>query len=161
MAKDMYILIGVPGSGKSTWVEKEFQGECTHLGSDVIIEAIAKENGQTYDETFTKYAKIADRMMMEEFDKSVGYGCTPIIIDRTNMSIKSRARFFDRLRVFYKDHGYKIHAVVFPKPNDKEHKRRLNNRPGKTIPSKVIDSMLASFQMPSLAEGFDTIKIVS
>lgn len=160
MSKEMYILVGPPAAGKSTWIEKEFQGECSIIGSDAILEAIAEENGQTYDEVFSKYMKVADRMMWEEFDKCVDGNCYPIVVDRTNMSVKARAKFFDRLKNFHKNHGYKIHAVVFPKPEDAEYQRRLNSRPGKTIPSHVITSMLANFQMPTTQEGFSTVTII-
>lgn len=160
MAKDIYILVGPPGSGKSTWVEKEFQGECTHIGSDAILEALAEETGQTYDQVFNKYMKVAEKMMWQEFDKVVEAGCYPIIVDRTNMSIKSRAKFFDRLKNFHKGHGYNIHAVVFPKPDDEEYQRRLNSRPGKTIPPFVIESMLKNFQMPRVEEGFASVEII-
>ena len=157
MNKNIYILIGPPAAGKSTWVEKEFQGECTIISTDDIIQAVADDEGKTYNEVFPKYMKVAERMMWHEFDKVVEGHCYPIIIDRTNMSIKSRSKFFDRLKQFHKGHGYKIHAVVFVKPNDEEHERRLNSRPGKTIPKHVVENMLKSFQEPTLEEGFDSI----
>lgn len=159
MAKDIYILVGPPAAGKSTWVEKEFQGECFVVSSDKIIEEIAAEKNQTYDEVFY-YAKAAEAMMWQEFDKAVETKHDPIVVDRTNMSVKSRRRFFERLRNFHKGHGYMLHAVVFPKPEDEEHQRRLNSRPGKTIPPAVVESMLASFQMPTIEEGFSTITII-
>ena len=43
IAKNIYILVGPPGVGKSTWVEKEFQGECTIISSDAIIQAVADD----------------------------------------------------------------------------------------------------------------------
>lgn len=158
MTKDLYILVGPPGSGKTTWVEKTFQGECFVVSSDNIIQAVADDEGKTYDEIFPTYVKVADQMMWSDFDLYISGGYNPVVVDRTNMNRKSRARFINRLRTHRND--YKIHAVVFPKPEDAEYERRLNSRPGKTIPENVIKSMLQSFQMPTLDEGFDTCTVI-
>ena len=160
MSKDIYILVGPPAAGKTTWIQKEFQGEVFTVSTDDIIQEIADEEDTTYDEAFAKYMKAAEKMMWEDFDHYVAGDYTPIIVDRTNMSVKSRRKFFERLRNFHKGHGYKLHAVVFPKPEDAEHERRLNSRPGKTIPWEVINGMLASFQMPTEAEGFESVTII-
>lgn len=160
MSKDIYILVGPPAAGKTTWIQKEFQGEIFTVSSDDIIQEIADEEDSTYDEVFAKYAKVAEKMMWEDFDHLVGGDYTPIIVDRTNMSVKSRRKFFERLRNFHKGHGYKLHAVVFPKPEEAEYERRLNGRPGKTIPEAVINGMLASFEMPTESEGFTSIRVI-
>lgn len=160
MSKDIYILVGPPGVGKSTWVEKEFQGECTIISTDDIIQAVADDEGKTYNEVFPKYMKVAESLMWKEFDSVVSNKCYPIVVDRTNMSVKSRAKFFERLKNFHKGHGYKIHAVVFPIPGKEEWKRRLDSRPGKTIPEHIVQSMLKSFEMPSEREGFDTVSAI-
>lgn len=159
MTKNIYILVGPPAAGKSTWVEKEFQGECHVVSTDDIIQVIADNDGKTYNETFAKYIKAAEAIMWQEFDRMVNGDYNPIVVDRTNMSVKSRRKFFERLRNFHKGHGYKIHAVVFPKPEGEEYERRLNSRPGKTIPEAVINGMLAAFQMPTTEEGFDTVSV--
>lgn len=160
MSKRLIILVGPPGSGKSTWIEKEFQGECTVISTDNIIEEIAKEEGKTYDETFAKYIKVAERLMWEKFDTAIEEKQTPIVVDRTNMSVSSRRKFFERLRNFHKGHGYDIDCVVFPKPEESEWRRRLASRPGKTIADRVLNSMLASFQMPTVDEGFRFIRVM-
>lgn len=160
MSKDLYILIGPPGVGKSTWVQKHFQGECVVVSSDNILEEIAAETGTTYNETFNKYMKAADRMMWEEFDRVIEERHHPVVFDRTNMSRGARARVFNRLKQFHRGHGYTIHAVVIPKPDEAEHKRRLASRPGKTIPENVVESMIRSFEFPSVEEGFDSILII-
>ena len=158
MTKDLYILVGPPASGKTTWIQKEFQGEVFTVSTDDIIQEIADEEDTTYNEAFAKYIKAAERMMWEDFDHLVGGDYSPIIVDRTNMSVSSRRRFFERLRKFHKGHGYRIHAVVFSKPDDDEYERRLNSRPGKTIPEAVVSGMLASYQPPTEAEGFATVQ---
>ena len=160
MTKNIYILVGPPAAGKSTWVEKEFQGECHVVSTDDIIQEIADNDGKTYNETFAKYIKAAEVIMWQEFDRMVNGDYNPIVVDRTNMSVKSRRRFFERLRNFHKGHGYQLHAVVFPKPEDEEYERRLNSRPGKTIPEPVINGMLASFEMPTESEGFTSIRVI-
>lgn len=160
MSKDIYILVGPPAAGKSTWIQKEFQGECHVVSTDDIIQEIADDEGKTYNEVFQKYIKAAEAIMWQEFDRMINGDYSPIVIDRTNMNVKARVRFFERLRNFHKGHGYKLHAVVFPKPDDVEHARRLNSRPGKTIPPEVVRSMLASFQMPTEAEGFESVTII-
>ena len=154
--KNLYILVGPPGSGKTTWIEKQFYDGCFIVSTDNIIQDLAEADGKTYDEVFRTNIKAADTTMWKDFDSLVEGGYSPIVVDRTNMSVKSRAKFIDRL----KGSDYKIHAVVFPKPEDTEHERRLNSRPGKTISKDIITAMLANFQMPTEDEGFETITIV-
>jgi predicted kinase len=155
------MLVGVPAVGKSTWIEKEFQGECAVISTDDIIQVMADIEGKTYDDVFLKYIKPAERTMWDEFDEAIEGEMTPIVIDRTNVSVQSRKKFFDRLNNFHKNHGYEIEAVVFQTPEKDEWERRLNNRPGKTIPQNILDNMVQSMVQPTLSEGFSKISISS
>lgn len=165
MDKRIIILVGPPGVGKSTWVQKEFQDECRVISSDNIIEEVAKSEGKTYNEVFSKYIKAADAMMWQDFDGAVNGDYYPIIVDRTNMSAAARGKFFARLNNFHKGHGYTVEAVVFPMPgteklSSEEWNRRLDSRPGKTIPNHVLTSMIEHYQPPTLSEGFSKIEII-
>jgi predicted kinase len=77
-----------------------------------------------------------------------------IIWDQTSTTVKSRARKFNMLP------DYEHIAVVFRTPEHKELFRRLWSRPGKEIPEHVIASMIASWEEPSLDEGFTEIRVV-
>ena len=160
MTKRIVMLIGVPAAGKSTWIEKEFQGDCHVVSTDNIIQAVADDEGKTYNEVFLTFSKATESMMWSDFDIYVSGGYDPIVIDRTNVSPKSRRRFFERLRIFHKGHGYTVEAVVFNAPETTEWRRRLDSRPGKTIPENILMSMLASFQVPSESEGFSKITYI-
>ena len=46
---------------------------------------------------------------------------------------------------------------MFRTPDRDELDVRLSGRPGKHIPKNVIDSMIASWEEPSLEEGFKEI----
>ena len=84
-----------------------------------------------------------------------------IYIDRTNLSVKSRKKFIDKLKL----HKYEIECVVFPMPGTEklpsdEWNRRLESRPGKSIPGHVLSSMIEYYEPPTLSEGFSEITII-
>jgi predicted kinase len=146
-----YQLVGVPGSGKSTWVaEQDWALTCAQVSTDKWVEIYAKEVGRTYSEVFTDFMPTAVDLMAKEVVAAREAG-RDIIWDQTSTTVKSRARKFNMLP------GYDHIAVVFETPSRLELKRRLASRPGKEIPDAVIEGMLASFEMPTEEEGFKEI----
>ncbi|MEN6624388.1 MAG: ATP-binding protein [Smithella sp.] len=155
MDKICTILVGAPGCGKSTWLKaQEWVDDTCVASTDDIIDNIADEYGFTYNQAFKDLIGFAEKVMWEDLRVAAEDG-DRIYIDRTNMSRKSRKKFIDFLRPY----GYRFDAVVFPNPDPVEWERRLNNRPGKTIPDNIIRNMVASFRMPTPEEGFDNIHI--
>ena len=147
----LYMLVGIPGSGKSTWANNQsWAKNCVYLSSDKLIEEYATSVGKTYNEVFNEYVKTATQLLTKRAI-TANVSETDAIWDQTNMSIKSRK---DKLKLFP---CYKKIAVVFSKPDDAELARRLANRPGKHISDNVITSMINNFQMPTTEEGFDEI----
>jgi len=54
MTKTIYILIGPPSVGKSTWIKEYFKDRTPHIiNNDDVREEVASKFGWTYDETFT------------------------------------------------------------------------------------------------------------
>ena len=153
MAK-CYQLIGVPGSGKSTWIDtQDWALSCAKVSTDKWVEIYAKEVGKTYSQVFVDFMPTAVDLMAKEVVAAREMG-RDIIWDQTSVSVKSRKRKFQMLP------DYQHIAVVFTTPEHKELMRRLMNRPGKDIPDHVIASMIASFEMPTLDEGFTEIRVV-
>jgi predicted kinase len=150
MAK-CYQLVGVPGSGKSTWIDsQDWALTCARVSTDKWVEIYAKEVGKTYSEVFVDFMPTAVDLMAKEVVVAREMG-RDIIWDQTSTTVKSRARKFNMLP------DYEHIAVVFKTPEHTELMRRLNNRPGKDIPDHVIASMIASFEMPDEEEGFSQI----
>lgn len=146
-----YQLIGVPGSGKSTWVSnQEWAKDCVIVSTDEFVEDYAKECGQTYSEVFADYMPKAVELMAAKVVRAREAG-KDIIWDQTSTTVKSRARKFNMLS------DYEHIAVVFKTPEHKELIRRLWSRPGKEIPEHVIASMIASWEDPTEDEGFKEI----
>lgn len=153
-----YILVGLPGSGKSTWVRSLMRngGDYTVISSDDEIEAYARSKGLTYSDVFNDYVKTATSIMNAKFKEAVANSAN-IIWDQTNMSAKKRKTILQQLPKKYK----KV-AVVF-RVDRAELQARLDKRAreeGKFIPQHVVDRMERSFEMPTKAEGFDEIIII-
>ena len=49
----LYVLVGVPGSGKSTWVaNQQWTEDCARVSTDEYVEMYAQSVGKTYTEVF-------------------------------------------------------------------------------------------------------------
>lgn len=152
----LYVLIGVPASGKSTWVRKflsSTEEKFEVISSDDIIEELSRQQGKTYTDGFIDNIGKATQMVKQKAKKAFSEKKN-VIWDQTNMSVKKRKGILAQA-----DGYYKI-AVDFSPPDDKELNRRLDYRSkheGKFVPRFVIDNMLKSYQPPSKEEGFDKI----
>lgn len=158
----LYMLIGVPGSGKSTFVKnmsdfgENSRGKIARsffvASTDSRIENMARDMGTTYNELFKDAIKFAEMSMYEDISTWTKYN-RDIIWDQTNLTKKSRAKKLAKIPAHY----HKI-AVVFETPSKEELQRRLDGRAGfKDIPEHVMKRMIETFESPTLEEGFDEI----
>jgi len=149
--KKLYVLVGVPGSGKSTWVaNQDWAQNCAYISTDKIVDDCAKKLGKTYSEVFDDVMPDAVNIMVSEVVLAREQG-RDIIWDQTSTTVASRKRKFNMLPDYY------AIAVVFRCPDADELARRLLNRSGKLIPVDVLHSMITNFEIPSEEEGFKEI----
>lgn len=154
------MLVGVPASGKSTWILNKYGFEDNVASTDNIIMHVTRNYGMTYDEGFKELIGFAEKIMWRQIMSYQMRGAS-FIIDRTNLSAKSRKKFIDKLKL----HRYEIECVVFPMPGTEklpteEWNRRLDSRTGKTIPGHILSSMIEHYEPPTEAEGFSKITII-
>jgi predicted kinase len=147
----LYVLVGVPGSGKSTWVNsQEWSQDCAIISTDAYVEAYARSVAKTYSEVFEEFMPKAVDLMAKDVISAKAVD-KDIIWDQTSTTKESRYKKFVMLPFYYKI------AVVFKTPAAEELDRRLKSRPGKVIPQSVVENMINNFEEPSQAEGFDEI----
>lgn len=149
----LMMLIGVPASGKSTWIKNKLANVANTIvvSTDDYIEQVAKTMGTTYDAVFSQTVGKATKAMNKIVHDAVADGKN-IIWDQTNTTAKSRSKKLAKIPASYK----KI-AVFFHTPDPEELKKRLGQRHGKTIPSHIVNNMINSLEPPSKTEGFDEI----
>jgi len=157
---EIIFLIGLPGSGKSTYISKIKQQHPEKnyvvLSTDDIIEREAQKLGLNYTQVFDTLDR--DETNAEFFSniKKAVEDKKNIIIDRTNISKETREEILNLISLDYK----KI-AIIFKVP-EKELQKRLKNREDKTgkhIPPEVIQKMSDEFEQPDKKE-FDEIKVL-
>ena len=146
-----YQLIGVPASGKSTWIkDQNWMLGLTVVSTDSFVEDYARAQGKTYTQVFEEYMPTAIGLMSEQVMFAREHGHT-IIWDQTSTTVKSRVRKFRMLP------DYEHVAVVFRTPKLDVLKERLASRPGKDVPWEVVQGMIDNWEEPTEEEGFTEI----
>jgi predicted kinase len=151
----LYMLVGVPAAGKSTWIDGHNKSAMMVASSDAYLDRIAANQGKTYNDVFADNIKAANQHAHQVAQQAFDLGLD-LIWDQTNLNRKSRAPKL----AMVPDHYEKI-AVYFPTPDKPEHDRRLANRPGKSIPHNILMGMIRGLEKPTHDEGFDEIMQVS
>ena len=149
------VLVGLPGSGKSTSIPEDFDGFI--YSTDNYIEQCAKMNGWTYNQAFREFIEPATKTMNEQLEIAIRQKAD-VLWDQTNMSAKKRRGILSRFPKTYR----KVCACRVPPLDSQawnELRQRLLSREGKTIPLHIVETMADSYVEPTLDEGFDEVHL--
>jgi predicted kinase len=150
------MLVGIPTSGKSTYVEKlkklDYWKDAVVLSTDSYIEKEAKRMGLTYNQVFDDVIDNATRELELQLIMAKDKGKN-LIYDQTNLTIKSRRKKLSKLPSFYR------RGVVYFEVSLEEALKRNENREGKFIPESILKRMYHQFEVPTISEGFDYVEV--
>ena len=153
MPKDkvIFLMIGIPGSGKTTIRETqlEYLGDYVVISSDDYIEFFAAAAGSTYSEVFSTAIKHADSHINHQLEYALKHGKN-IVWDQTNLTTKKRKYVLSKIPDDYK------RVAIFVDPPLQVALQRNSERSRK-VPEEVIEKMYNSLELPQYAEGFDQI----
>jgi len=143
------LLVGLPGSGKSTW-RTSLGTNYTFLSTDDYVEKVAKAYGTTYDRVWVQHIDEATKAMDIEFREAIE-SKKSIAVDRTNLSLKSRRKFLSQLPKIYSK------VAVYFEIDEELRQMRMKGREGKLIPAAADDRLRSAYVRPTKDEGFDMI----
>ena len=149
----LYILIGVPGSGKSTYAEELYQkserGICL-VSSDQLRKSLYGDESCQNDPK--RVFGIAHRVIKNQL--SHGFD---VIFDATNIYKRDREKIIKEI-LFEVKREIRFVAIYFDTPIETCIARQeLRER---KVPTKVIEKMARQIDKPTFEEGFDIIKTI-
>lgn len=157
------MLVGVPGSGKSTYAEKlkeaSLESDYQIISRDHYVmlfgQASTLRPGVTYNESWQLADhKQVDSMLNERLQEALA-NKQNIILDMTNLTKKTRAR---RLASVGKD--YTKTVMYFPIEFSTMLERN-KAREGKNISTHVLSSMFETQEKPTADEGFEILGTIT
>lgn len=136
----LYTMVGLPGSGKSTWASA--RSDCMVVSTDAIRKELfgdesEQKNGALVFEI--AYARLAQAVALRH----------DVIFDATNLKRRSRAELFKRFPDVE-------HVAVFVNTPFPLCKKRNKNR-ARQVPVSVIRRMFYQLEPPTKEEGFSQI----
>ena len=149
MNNTLYITVGLPGSGKSTYVKNFIKDkDIEYLSSDELRAIYGK------DETDQSVTSIVFGHIKRTVDEFLKDGKN-VLVDATSVNRKERSDYINTA----KKYGAKVVAIVFKMDRQGliERNKKRGEQGGRVVPDWVIDKMLNKFAEPSYDEGIDVI----
>jgi predicted kinase len=139
------VLVGLPGAGKSTWLER--QG-ITGISSDWIRQVLADDAS---DQSLHQRVFLTMRYLLRH---RLAGGRAVSYVDATHLTPDERRPYIDIARWF----DCEIEAVYFDVPLEVCLQRNLRRR--RVVPADAMERMAAKLVAPAMSEGFQRITVV-
>ena len=144
----LFILIGLPASGKSTWADK--QPNVIRVSSDLIRKELYGD--ESIQDNPQKVFSLVHKRIFENL--AAGYD---VAYDAMNIKRKYRAEFIKEVRAKFPEEKLGIFGIFFATPF--EMCIEANRTRERQVPEYVMVRAYKGFNVPDFAEGFQDIFI--
>lgn len=152
--KRLWLMAGIPGSGKSTWVQNHkhfFSENCDIISRDKIRFELLGNSDAYFSkekEVWGKYVDAAITSLQSNIDT---------ILDATHLNESSRGKILRALKDYLTD--VEINVIVINTSLDVALERNELREGLSYVPESAIIRMYSQMTLPTLEEGFDHIYI--
>ena len=151
----LIILVGIPGSGKSTWIKNnkdKYLGKTKVISRDEIRFALVAE-----DEDYFSKEKEVYKEFIRQIKEGINEHYDTIFVDATHFNRGSRTKLLRSLGSSLK--GVEVNAVVIRPSLEITLAQNAQRTGRKFVPENIIKDYYNKFEIPSEEEGFDEIWI--
>ena len=154
-SKRLYVMVGIPGSGKSTCIKNSLgilirdYGVGKVVSRDAIRFSIVKED----EPYFSKEKEVFNTFINEIKEGLENYDV--VIADATHINQASRTKTLRALGTALKD--VSVTAIVMTTDIEEALMRNMKRKGLELVPEDAIEHMWARYTEPELEEGFDAI----
>lgn len=165
MTYDVHLMVGIPASGKTTFVKQEIERleadgvTCAHISRDVVRFSMLEDN----DEYFDKESEVFNEFV-RQVNESITLGIENVFIDATHINPTSRRKILSKI---VHDKDTRLIVDVFDVPLYEAADRNSKREGREKVPYNALKNMYNNFSYPAMEEfarmnfyNFSEIKIV-
>lgn len=147
MRINLRMVVGIPGCGKSTFIEKRIENYNTvHISRDKVRFSLLTEN----DDYFAKENETW-KQFIANIQKAIDDGIENIYIDATHISERARNKVFDALKL---NSNVDIHLIYFDVPINVCLDRNFKRIGLARVPDSAVYNMYHSLTKPTFQEKY-------
>lgn len=148
----LYLMCGIPGSGKSTYLKTRFSQSSRVISRDEIRFSMVKEDEEYFSKEKAVYAEFI-RQIKEALETN-----TEVFADATHLNETSRAKTLRSLGKSLKD--VEVNVIWVRVPVEVAIQQNENRKGTRSyVPKSVIRRMHSQVTPPTKEEGFDHIYV--
>lgn len=149
--KTLWLMCGLPGSGKSTWLKNNIKDKDKIISRDQIRFSLLVENDEYFDK---------EHLVWQEFIRSIREKLNQyedVFVDATHLNEKSRNRILHALNI--NTDAINVNCIAFD-VDLKTCRKRNNKRVGRShVPDNTLIDMNKFLAFPTFYETYQYNKI--
>lgn len=150
MNNKLYIMVGAPGSGKTTWCKNHLDKKIVYISRDEIRFSLVRPDQQYFSKETDVYNKViglAQKALLEGKD---------VCIDQTTLDKKARRVLIDRINM----PSIEIHAIWLDTPLSKCIENNSERIGRANVPEDAIRKMYSKVERPVWSERIKYLHII-